>query len=342
MMFSGRPSGRPFFDKIDCTKKQNNFPARRILVHIASMKKIILYLLLAAITYLGYIVISLALTPPVSDLADKKFSTTIQVRDWQGEFHPFVVGPPNPHWTPSNRIPAEMKWAVILAEDANFYQHEGFDVKAIKAAIKYDLEKKSLKRGASTITQQTAKNLFLSREKTITRKVKEVYLAWRMEQELTKGRIIELYLNVVELGPMVYGIGHGSRYYFGKPASALTPRECAFLAAMLPGPRLAYNPYKNLGKVVKRSEMILRLLRKRGVLDESEYQTALAQSPNVGRLQQKVDATISTPPVFTSTSTARAQTEDKPAAEPPATSTEAVEPAPEKQPPALEQPAEKQ
>ena len=264
------------------------------------MKKNLLYISLAIIAYLVYVGISLSLMPPVADLADKKFSTTIQVRDWQGDYHPFVVGPKNRNWTPSGRIPAEMKWAVILAEDANFYKHEGFDVKAIKNAIKYDLEKKSLKRGASTITQQTAKNLFLSREKTITRKLKEIYLAYRMEQELTKGRIIELYLNVVELGPMVYGIGHGAQYYFGKPASELTPRECAFLAAMLPGPRVAYNPYKNLGKVLKRSDMILRLLRQKGVLGEAEYQAAMAQSPNVGRLQQKVDEVISTPPVFAS------------------------------------------
>ena len=280
------------------------------------MKKIIFYIFLAVIVYLAYIGISLALLPPVADLADKKYSTTIQVKDWQGDYHPFVVGPKNRYWTPSGRIPAEMKWAVILAEDANFYKHEGFDVKAIKNAIKYDLEKKSLKRGASTITQQTAKNLFLSREKTITRKLKEIYLAYRMEQELTKGRIIEFYLNVVELGPMVYGIGHGAQYYFGKPASALTPRECAFLAAMLPGPRVAYNPYKNLGKVLKRSDMILRLLRKNGVLGEGEYQAALAQSPNVGRMQQKIDEVISTPPVFTSPSSARPEVVEKtPAAE---------------------------
>ncbi|MDD2898528.1 MAG: transglycosylase domain-containing protein [Desulfuromonadaceae bacterium] len=269
------------------------------------MNKIIRYLLLALSAYLAYIGISMAVMPPVSDLADRKFSTTIQVKDWQGEYHPFVVGPKNRTWTPSGRIPAEMKWAVILAEDSNFYKHEGFDVKAIKNAIKYDLEKKSLKRGASTITQQTAKNLFLSREKSITRKLKEIYLAYRMEQELTKGRIIELYLNVVELGPMVYGIGHGAQYYFGKQASALTPRECAFLAAMLPGPRIAYNPYKNLDKVLKRSDMILRLLRQKGVLGEGEYQAALAQSPNVGRMQQQVDELISTPPVFSSPSTAR-------------------------------------
>lgn len=276
------------------------------------MKKFIFYTLLIVSAYLAYVVISLSLTPPVSDLADRKFNTTIQVKDWQGEYHPFVVGPKNRYWTPSSRIPSEMKWAVILAEDSNFYKHEGFDVKAIKNAIKYDLEKRSLKRGASTITQQTAKNLFLSREKTVTRKLKEIYLAYRMEQELTKGRIIEFYLNVVELGPMVYGIGHGSRYYFGKSPSELNPRECAFLAAMLPGPRLAYNPYKNLGKVLKRSNMILGLLRKRGVLSEGEYQEALAQSPNVGRMQQKVDAVISIPPVFASPSSASLEPSGKP------------------------------
>lgn len=277
------------------------------------MKKIIIYVFLAVIAYLTYITISLALLPPVSDLADKKFSTTIQVKDWHGDYHPFVIGPKNRYWTPSGRIPAEMKWAVILAEDSNFYSHDGFDVKAIKNAIKYDLEKKSLKRGASTITQQAAKNLFLSREKTITRKLKEIYLAYRMEQELTKGRIIEFYLNVVELGPMVYGIGHGAQYYFGKPVSSLTPRECAFLAAMLPGPRVAYNPYKNLGKVLKRSNMILRLLRQKGVLDASEYQIALAESPNVGRMQKKIDEVISTPPVFTGQSSVREVPVEKPA-----------------------------
>lgn len=275
------------------------------------MRKPILCFLILISAYLAYIGISLALLPPVSDLADKKFGTTIQVKDWQGEYHSFVVGPKNRYWTPSGRITAEMKWAVILAEDANFYKHDGFDVKAIKNAIKYDLEKKSLKRGASTITQQTAKNLFLSREKTVTRKLKEIYLAYRMEQELTKGRIIEFYLNVVELGPMVYGIGHGAQYYFNKPASALTPRECAFLAAMLPGPRVAYNPYKNLGKVLKRSDMILRLLRQKGVLGEGEYQAALAQSPNIGWMQQKVDTIISAPPVFTSPSSSRKEVEER-------------------------------
>lgn len=272
------------------------------------MKKALTALFLLLFAYSVYIVASLFYLPPVADLSNPKKSMTIQVRDWHGTYHPFLLGPKNRNWTPSARIPAEMKWAVILAEDANFYKHEGVDVAAIKKAIKHDLEKKSLARGASTITQQTAKNIYLSREKTLTRKFKELYLALRMEQELTKGRIIELYLNVVELGPMVYGVGHASRYYFGKPAEAMTPRECAFLAAMLPGPRVAYNPYRNMAKVLRRSDMILKLLKSKSVLTEEEYATAVATAPNINGMQKKVEASIDNDVVFLNSSSAAAVT----------------------------------
>jgi monofunctional glycosyltransferase len=239
--------------------------------------------------YAIYIGIALYRLPSIASLADRRMNLTVQVKDWQGKLHPFVVGPENQWWTPSDSIPSEMEWAVIVAEDATFYSHEGIDVKAIKDAIKYDLEKKRFARGASTITQQTAKNLFLTREKTVIRKIEEIYLAKRMEQVLTKGRILELYLNIVELGPMVYGIGHGAHFYFNKPASDLTPRECAFLAAMLPGPQKVYNPYRHLDRVLRRSEMVLRLLRQRGVLSEVEYRRAMAETPNVVGMQKKVD-----------------------------------------------------
>ena len=259
---------------------------------MSRFRKIFFIVIGIVVIYVGYIGISLMFLPSVADLANRTYSMVIQVKDWKGKFHSLTVGPKNRYWTPSGNIPPEMKWAVIVAEDARFDKHEGIDVKAIKNAIKYDLEKKSFARGASTITQQVAKNLYLSREKTISRKVKEVILAKRMEQELTKGRIIELYLNVIELGPMVYGIGHGAQYYFGKPASALTPRESAFLAAMLPGPRVAYNPYSNLSRVLRRSDMILGLLRKKGVLTEEEYRRAMAEEPNIAGLQRKVDESI--------------------------------------------------
>jgi monofunctional biosynthetic peptidoglycan transglycosylase len=269
-----------------------------------NLKKIIFVVAGLVVLYAAYIGISLFFLPSVDSLKNRKMTMTIQVKDWKGTYHPLKVGPKGAYWVSSGAIPPEMKWAVIVAEDSNFYRHEGIDVKAIKNAIKHDLEKKSFDRGASTITQQVAKNLFLSREKTISRKIKEVILARRMEEELTKGRILELYLNVVELGPMVYGIGHGAHYYFGKPASALTPRECAFLAAMLPGPRIAYNPYRNLRKVVRRSDMILKLLRRKGVLSEAEYRTALAEEPNIAGLQRKVDTSIQQQETFDNMSSA--------------------------------------
>ena len=243
--------------------------------------------------YALYIGITLYRLPSVAALADRTMNLTIQVKDWQGNLHPFVVGPQNPWWTPSKGIPSEMEWAVVVAEDANFYRHEGIDVKAIKDAIKYDLEKKSFARGASTITQQTAKNLFLTREKSISRKIEELYLAKRMEQELTKGRILELYLNIVELGPMVYGVGHAAHFYFDKTAGSLTPRECALLAAMLPGPKKVYNPYRHLDRVMKRSDMVLHLLRQKGVLTEGEYRQAMAETPNISGMQKKVDKSFS-------------------------------------------------
>lgn len=246
-----------------------------------------------AVLYAVYIGIALYRLPSVAALSNPAMNLTIQVQDWKGGIHPYVVGPRNPWWTPSADIPPEMEWAVIVAEDAKFYQHEGIDVSAMRKAIKYDLEKKRFARGASTITQQTAKNLFLSREKTVTRKIEEIYLAKRMEQELTKGRILELYLNIVELGPMVYGIGHGARYYFNKPASALTPRECSFLAAMLPGPQKVYNPYRHLDQVLKRSDMLLRLLREKGVLTDAEYRHAMAETPDINGMQKKVDQSFS-------------------------------------------------
>lgn len=242
--------------------------------------------------YALYLVVSLALLPPVAELRNPRHNLEVAVRDWQGTEHALLLGPKNPHWTPLERIPKAMQWAVVVAEDGRFFEHGGIDVTALKEAIEYDLEQKRLARGASTITQQLAKNLYLSREKTLTRKLKELYLARRLEQELSKERILELYLNLIEVGPLVHGVGQGARYYFAKPAAALTPAECALLAAMLPGPRLAYNPYRNLAKVERRAQRILRFMRQRGVLSEAAYRQALASPPNIAGLQRKVDQTL--------------------------------------------------
>ncbi|GAB4233753.1 MAG: biosynthetic peptidoglycan transglycosylase [Deltaproteobacteria bacterium] len=243
----------------------------------------------------GWIAVSILTLPPVAPLANPGVSMTITVKDWNRKDHPFVVGPKNPRWTPYGAIPAAMKKAVVAAEDANFYAHEGVDYEAIREAIKTDLKKGKFVRGGSTITQQVAKNLFLSREKTLTRKIKEVILARRIDDALSKRRILELYLNVVELGPMVYGIGHGAQYYFGKPPSALTVRECAFLASMLPGPKV-YNPYRKMDRVMKRSDRILRRMVAARMIPREEYEAAMAEVPNLAGLARKVEKTMETPP----------------------------------------------
>ena len=248
-----------------------------------------------ALVLAAWVGVSILSLPSVEYLAKPGVSMTITVKDWQGKNHRFVVGPGNPRWTPYGAIPAALKKAVVASEDANFYTHEGVDYEAIREAIKTDWRKGKFVHGGSTITQQLAKNLFLTREKTLIRKVKEFVLARRLDDALSKSRILELYLNVVELGPMVYGIGHAAQYYFGKPPSGLTVRECAFLASMLPGPKV-YNPYRKMDRVVRRSDRILRRMVAARMITREEYDVAIAEVPNLEGISRKVEKTLEAPP----------------------------------------------
>ena len=259
------------------------------------LRKALILLAALALAFAAWVAISLLTLPSVAPLANPGVSMVILVKDWEKKDHPFVVGPRNPRWTPYGAIPSALKKAVVASEDANFYAHEGVDYEAIKEAIRTDLQKGRFVRGGSTITQQLAKNLFLSREKTLVRKAREIVLARRMEGALSKRRILELYLNVVEMGPMVYGVGPAAHYYFGKPPSALTVRECAFLASMLPGPRV-YNPYRKMDRVMKRSDRILRRMVAARMISREEYETALAEIPNLAGLEKKVEKTMAAPP----------------------------------------------
>jgi monofunctional biosynthetic peptidoglycan transglycosylase len=143
-------------------------------------------------------------------------------------------------WTvvPYGRIAPSLKRAVIVAEDASFFSHQGFATSEIKEALDKAVKEFGLPRGASTITQQLAKNLWLSPSRNPIRKVKEAILTWQLEKALTKRRILELYLNVAEFGPGVYGAEAASRHYFRKAAADLTDEEAAQLAAGLPRPSI--------------------------------------------------------------------------------------------------------
>jgi monofunctional biosynthetic peptidoglycan transglycosylase len=181
-------------------------------------------------------------------------------------------------WTPIEQISPNLARAVLAGEDSRFFEHHGFDWDAIQKAwdeaVKegekeareegdYDPDDwippmPSFKRGASTVTQQLAKNLFLSEDRNFLRKGREAVYTYFLERELSKKRILEIYLNVIEWGDGIYGAEAASRFYFKKSASDLTKEEAAFLSAMIPSPLNVFNPAKNRKRVVRRQRVILR------------------------------------------------------------------------------------
>ena len=140
-------------------------------------------------------------------------------------------------WVPYERISEHLKRAVIAAEDARFLDHEGFDWEAIQQAMQKNERRGKVVAGASTISQQLAKNLFLSGERSWLRKAEEAAITWMMERTLPKRRILEIYLNGAEWGEGVFGAEAAARHHFGVPAAALGPEQAAWLAAILPSPR---------------------------------------------------------------------------------------------------------
>jgi monofunctional biosynthetic peptidoglycan transglycosylase len=175
--------------------------------------------------------------PDVAALADHAPRTTAFIESYRARQR--AAGKPTEvawQWVPWSAIAPGLKRAVVSGEDMEFFFHHGFSTSEMKAALKAAMERGKPLRGASTITQQLAKNLWLSPSRNPWRKVKEALLTRSLERHLTKRRILELYLNVVELAPGVYGAEAAARTFFGEPASALTDHEAAMLAAGLPRP----------------------------------------------------------------------------------------------------------
>ena len=160
-------------------------------------------------------------------------------------------------WVTYGRISSQLKRAVLVAEDSAFWQHDGVDYQQLKESFETNLERMEFARGASTITQQLAKNLYLSPTKNPLRKLRELLIARRLEAELSKQRILELYLNVIEWGNGIYGAEAAARSYFGKPAADLTPGEAALLAASIPNTRI-FDPGHPSARLRRRQEMVLR------------------------------------------------------------------------------------
>jgi monofunctional biosynthetic peptidoglycan transglycosylase len=162
------------------------------------------------------------------------------------------------HWTwmPYERISAHLKRAIVVAEDARFAEHEGFDWEAIEKAMEKNRKKGKVVAGASTISQQLAKNLFLSADRTPWRKGQDALITVMIEQVMDKRRILEIYLNVIEWGDGVFGAEAAARHYYGSGAAALGPEASARLAAMVPNPRF-YDRNRNTAWLGRKTQMIL-------------------------------------------------------------------------------------
>jgi monofunctional biosynthetic peptidoglycan transglycosylase len=208
----------------------------------------------AAFGCVCYVYLSL---PDVRPLRTSNPSTTafieLRAREAAARGEP---GRADQRWVPYSRVSSALKRAVLVAEDSAFWDHEGIDVEQIRESIEVNLERMEFARGASTITQQLAKNLYLSPSKNPSRKLRELFITRRLEHELSKQRILELYLNVIEWGAGVYGAESAARQYFGKPASALGAQEAALLAGAIINPRLL-NPARPTARLRRRQQMLL-------------------------------------------------------------------------------------
>lgn len=240
------------------------------------IKRIFVGMLLGLVLALLYVFISYTYT--ISKLREQNPASTSLI-DWRAKEARASGTEPRriQTWVPIDRISASLQRAVVAGEDSNFATHDGFDYAAIQRAwdeAQREAEKESkqegedpsiwdwnlpsFKRGASTITQQLAKNLYLSNERSFLRKGREAIITFFLERELSKRRILEIYLNVIEWGDGIYGAEAASQYYFKKSAADLTQREAAFLSAMIPSPLNVFNPQKNLKRVQRRQKIILR------------------------------------------------------------------------------------
>jgi monofunctional biosynthetic peptidoglycan transglycosylase len=222
----------------------------------------------------GYLIFAALTVPDVSPLKKKNPMVTAMMEQRAAEQHTKVR--PIRTWVPYNSISPHLRNAVLIAEDSSFFQHSGYDVEEMKESVKRNWREKRFARGASTITQQLAKNLYLSTSRNPLRKVREFFIAQELERNLTKARIFEIYLNIIEWGDGIYGIEPAARRYFGKSASELLPEEAAILAAMIPNPR-RYTPSRNLKYLEKRKMEILDRLARWKYLAPEEYQAAIVR-----------------------------------------------------------------
>jgi monofunctional glycosyltransferase len=279
-------------------------------------KRIFGFALVIVVAYVSYEWITF---PNVSELNDRWPKTTAfmeqrkaQLRA-EGKDDTLEYQP-----VPYAQISPYLRRAVLVSEDNDFYEHNGVDVAAVEEAIRKDWERGRITRGGSTITQQLAKNLYLSPSRNPLRKIKEYFIARSLENHLSKKRILELYLNVVEMGERVYGAEAASRAYFHTSASSINPSQAALLAGSLPNPRVM-NPASPNKRLRARQNIILARLRRWGYVVEEQVLTEkkppVEQAPPT---ETTATTTESTETTETTETTGTKETAGGPPAEQPA------------------------
>jgi len=185
---------------------------------------------------------------------------------------PVLVGAANPNYTPLDQISPYLQKCVLTSEDPSFFSHRGFINEAFKQSILKNIRTKKFSRGASTISMQLIKNVFLTREKTVSRKLEEILLVYILENNriASKERMLEVYFNVIEWGPNVYGIGEAAQFYFQKSPADLTLKECLFLATIVPKPKKFMWQFDNEGNLKsyakQQQKFLSNLMLRRGIL----------------------------------------------------------------------------
>jgi monofunctional glycosyltransferase len=215
-------------------------------------------LLAALLAWLAWEAVS---WPDVAALASDDPETTAFIERYRRRAERRDLPEPRQRWVRASRISRHLGHAVLVAEDIEFFSHGGFSRHELRAALDKAWEERELPRGASTITQQLAKNLWLSPSYNPLRKVKEAILTWQLERTLSKRRILELYLNVVEFGPGIYGAEAAARHYYGAGAGALTRHQAASLAAGLSRPS-TWHPGAGSRSYARRVASLERRMRK--------------------------------------------------------------------------------
>lgn len=263
--------------------------------------KYVKYLLIAVVVLISIDILRYFFYPNIDKLYDENPIPTAfmeyRQNEWKENNEQKTL---NQKWIKLKQISPYVIKAVLISEDDKFWKHEGFDMDALESAFEKNLKNAKFSAGGSTISQQLSKNLYLSPSKNPIRKFKEAIITWRIENTLSKRRIIEIYLNIAEWGDGIFGIEAAARHYFHKSAKNLSAMEAAKLASVLPNP-IIYNPTGKQKFVLKKSQRIYKIMQRRGIIapefkeimqPENSLQERNVTDSNISRKQiQEVNQT---------------------------------------------------